>query len=83
MAAGMEVSRWTSKSSFLAVQPTKGADEVCVLSWNTSGRKSARKGEELFTLKADTGTNPNGYNVTKNKFLVETKRRFVITIMRS
>lgn len=56
---------------------------MCVLSLNMSGRQNARKGKELFTLKADTGTKPNGYNVTKNKFLVKSKRRFIITIMRS
>lgn len=82
MSARMEISGWTYESSFLAVQPTKGAAEVCVLSLNTSGRQNAKKGKELFTLKADTGTNQNGYNVTKNKLLVKTKG-FISTIMKS
>lgn len=55
---------------------------MCVLSLNTSGRQNAKKGKELFTLKADTGTNQNGYNVTKNKLLVKTKG-FISTIMKS
>lgn len=83
MAARVEISSWTYESSFLAVQPTKGADEVCILSLNTSGRQNVRKGKEVFTLKADTGAKPNGYNAIKNKFLVKTKRRSIIIIMRS
>lgn len=81
MAARMEIGSWSYESSFSAAEPTEGADGVCALSLNMSGKQNARKGKALFTLKADTGTKPNGYNVTKNTFLTKTKRRFIITVM--
>lgn len=68
MVARMERRSQTYESSYLFSLQKEQIRYVYIF----KGRQNARKGKELFTLKPDAEKTPNGYNVTKNKFLVKT-----------